>query len=171
MNNSSLKLLIAAIILLVVTATLAAFVVYKQEQAGAEVRSRMVDLKIWSDLTNAEDSLVSETVDEAGSRSRLRALVLLSESDAIAFLTTVEDTAKALGVSITTLELKEEKITDPYFNELSATFSLRGEEGAVERVLKLFELLPYRSYIESLTLDRGLGITDATVVLRVSTIK
>ena len=157
MNNSSFVLLITSIALLAMTATTAAFVIYKQEQAGAEVRTKMIDLKIWSDLTSAEDSLISETVDEAGSRSRLRALVLLSESDTIDFLTTVA--------------LEEEKIADPYFNELSATFSLRGEGRSVERVLKLFELLPYRSYIESLTLDRGLGITNATVVIRVSTIK
>lgn len=171
MNNSSLKLLIASVVLLAITAMAAAFVIYKEEQAGLEVRSKMIDLKIWSDLTSAEDSLISETIDEAGSRSRLRSLVLLSESDTIGFLTTVEETAKVLGVDVTTLALEEKKITDPYFNELSATFSLRGEGEAVERVLKLFELLPYRSYIESLTLDRGLGITSATVVVRVSTIK
>ena len=171
MNTSSFILLITSIALLAMTATTAAFVIYKQEQAGAEVRTKMIDLKIWSDLTSAEDSLISETVDEAGSRSRLRALVLLSESDTIDFLTTVENTAKAVGVGVTTVALEEEKIADPYFNELSATFSLRGEGRSVERVLKLFELLPYRSYIESLTLDRGLGITNATVVIRVSTIK
>lgn len=171
MNNSSFKLLFVSIVLLAVTSSAAAFVIYKQEQVGAEIRSLMIDLKIWSDLTSAEDSLVSETVDEAGSRSRLRALVLLSESDTIAFLTTVENIAKAMGVDVSTLELKEEKISDPHFNELSATFSLNGEGEAVERVLKLFELLPYRSYIERLSLNRGLGTTDATVVLRVSTIK
>ncbi len=171
MNNSSITLLLTSIVLLVMTAAAASLVIYKQEQAGEEVRSRMVDLKIWSDLTSAEDSLVSPTDGEAGSRSRLRALVLLSESDTIAFLTTVENTAKSLGVGVTTLDLKEEKISDQYFNELVATFSLRGEGEAVERVLKLLELLPYRSHIGSLNLNRGLGITDATVVLRVSTIK
>ncbi|MCB9819532.1 hypothetical protein H6789_02400 [Candidatus Nomurabacteria bacterium] len=171
MKNTSFTLFITSIALLLVSVSLTAFVIYKQEQVGAEVRAKMVDLKIWNDLTNAEGSLASKTADEAGSRSRLRALVLLSESDTITFLSTVEDTAKALGVSVTTLDLKEEKIPDPHFNELSASFSLQGEGEAVERVLKLFELLPYRSYIESLTLDRGLGITKATVGLRVSTIK
>jgi len=171
MKNSSLTLFVASVALLAMSASLAIFVIYKQEQVGAEVRSKMVDLKIWSDLNSAEDSLTSPTNEEEGSRSRLRALVLLSESDTIDFLTTVENTAKALGVNVTTLELEEKKITDPYFNELAATFSLQGGEEVVERVVKLFELLPYRSYIESLTLDRGLGITNATVVLRVSTLK
>lgn len=171
MNNSSFKLALLSFLILVATAATAGFVIYKQEQAGEEVRSKLVDLKIWSDLSHAEDSLVSETINELGSRSRLRALVLLSESDTIEFLGNVESIAEARGVSVTTIELKEEKITDPHFNELLATFSLRGDEEEVERVLKLMELLPYRSTINSLMLNRAAGVTSATVVLRVSTIK
>lgn len=170
MSYSTLKLFSISLLLATFCVGASAYVLYEQERVGNEVYDRLLDLKEWDSVVMAEDNLREGEQNGDDLQLRLRSYVLLSEADAITFLSKVESLAAASGVSIRTVELKEEKINDPSFNELAATFSLRGENEAVERTIKLLEVLPYRSHIERLTLTRG-ELTDALLVLRVSTIK
>lgn len=170
MSASTLKLLLLSILLATFTLAATAYVFYEQERVGGEVYDRLLDLKEWDSVVMAEDSLSEDIENGNDLQMRLRSYVLLSEADAIDFLSEVESLAAASNVAIRTVELKEEKTNDKDFNELAATFSLRGENEAVERTIKLLEVLPYRSHIERLTLTRG-ELTDALLVVRVSTIK
>lgn len=171
MNGSAYKLFFLSLLVLIAFASGTGYLIYQQEKVGREIQERLADRKAWDNLAAVEGDLTSNREGTEGLQDQLRSLALLSEADTIQFLAHVEEVAKSSGVSVATIELTEEKISDPNFNELSATFSLRGESGAVERTIELFEVLPYRSRIERLTFTRGEVTSEAQVVIRVSTIK
>lgn len=171
MSFSTYKLFIISLALFMAAASAAGFMLYRQQAAGLDIRSRLLDLKAWESVVAAEGGLAATAEEGEDLQARLRSLVLLSEADATSFLSLVEGTAAAAGVEVRTVELTEEKISDPDFKELAATFSFRGSHQAVERVIKLLESLPYRSRVERLTLTRGDVSSEALVVVRVSALK
>lgn len=171
MNHSALKSFVGAFLLLVVTASAAGFILYEQERRGRVARDVALNLKTWDELVNAQGRTNALMEQELRDRVRLRSLVLASENDTISFLAYADTIAAETGVRIITSELKTEKTPEAGFDELSATFSLQGERAAVERVLKIFESLPYRSRIERLTLTRDVDGSSATVAVRVSTLE
>ncbi len=171
MNFSTFKLLLASLIIFVALAGTAAFMMKRQESIGQDIRTRLLDLRAWESVVAAEGGLAA--TPEAGDdlQLRLHSLVLLTEADATRFLSLVENTVAGTGIEVRTVVLEEERISDPAFKELAATFSLRGDKEAVERSIKLLENLPYRSHIERLTLTRGEVASEALVVVRVSALK
>lgn len=171
MNSSTYRLLIFSSIIFVATIGLAAFMLNQQAAIGQDIRARLLDLKAWESVVAAEGGLAPAPEDGENLQERLRSLVLLSESDTTTFLSVVEMTAASAGVSIRTAVLEEAKISDPKFKELSATFNIQGTNESVERMVKLLELLPYRSRVERLTLTRGELSSEALVVVRVSALK
>lgn len=171
MNLATYRLLIFSLIAFVATAGLAVFMIQQQEAIGQDIRSRLLDLRAWESVVEAEGDLVSTPEEGEDLQARLRSLVLLSESDTTTFLSVVESTAAAAGVSIKTAALEEAKISDPDFKELSATFNVQGTSEAVEQMIRLLETLPYRSRVERLTLTRGDVSSEALVVVHVSALK
>lgn len=167
MNASALKLLVLSLLLLLCVSAAAFYIVYEQEQNGRLIREGLVSVSTWERLQE-NDPEFSETEEPVSETEVLESLVLQSESDTVGLLTFVDELARRTGVTIAATELKVVKNSEANFDNLSAAFSLRGDEESVEETIKLFELLPYRSYIETLSLTRGPAAAEAHLVVMVS---
>lgn len=168
MNRSVLKLLLFSTITLVLSAGAAGYALYQQDSQGRQLRSAMEGLESWVHLNRARVNLDSEANANASDRERLRALVLDDQNDTITFLAHIDQLGQEVGVRVGTHDLKSDRTSEAGFDEIVTTLSLGGRTEAVERMVALLEVLPYRSRIERLTLTRGGGEAEATVVLRVS---
>lgn len=168
MNSSAFKLFVSSLIFLMVILALSAYVIYEQERDGERIYSSLVYKKSWEDLQQSGVSDEQMNKDRL-EKEKLRSLILASEGDAVSLLAMVDNLSALTEVPITTTNLKVEKTKEAGFNELSATFLLRGEKSAVEGLIEVFELLPYSSHIVSLTLSRNTdGTAEASLSLVVS---
>lgn len=168
MNSSALKLFISSVAFLIIVVALSAYVVYEQEKDGKRIYSSLVYLKSWESLQ--QSGITEEQINKDRlEKEKLKSIVLASEGEAVNLLALVDQFSLQTGVTITTTNLKIEKTKETGFDELSATFLLRGEGKAVEDLLKVFELLPYRSHIVALTLSRKFDKTaEASISLALS---
>lgn len=168
MNSSALKLLISSAVFLMIVGAISAYVVYEQEKDGGRIYSSLVYLKSWESLQ--QSGITEEQINkERLEKDKLKSIVLASEGETVNFLAMVDNLSSQTGVTINTTNLKIEKTKESGFDELSATFLLRGERDAVEDLLKVFELLPYRSHIVALSLSRRLdGTAEASLSMAVS---
>jgi hypothetical protein len=168
MNSSALKLFISSTVFLIIVGAISAYVIYEQEKDGKRIYSSLVYLKSWESLQHSgvtEDQVNNDRSE----KDNLKSIVLASEGEAVNFLALVDQLSSQTGVTITTTNLKIEKTKEAGFDELSATLLLRGERKAVEDLLKVFELLPYRSHIVALSLSRQFdGTAEASLSLAVS---
>lgn len=168
MNSSALKLFISSLIFLIITIALSAYLIYDQERDGKRIFSSLIYIKSWESLQHSgvtEDQITADRLE----KDKLRSTVLASEGEAVNFLSLVDNLSAETGVTIATTNLKVEKTKEVGFEELAATFLLRGEREAVEGLLEIFELLPYRSHIVSASLSRNTdGSAEASLSLVVS---
>ena len=145
--------------------------IYDQKKEGESLWSFGENIESWDRLNQASASLENENETGPSDRERLDSLVLKEETDTVGFLSHVDELGKQTGVIVSASELKVEKTAERGFNNIAATFSLRGSRDSVENMIELLELLPYRSHIETMTLTRTDEVSEAVVELMVSVIE
>ena len=165
MSLGTIKLVLAAFLLLLASGASAFFVLNEQRQTGQAIRDGLLNLRAFEAIKNDE---AAERLDPGPDLDKLHGLVLASESDTVGFLAFIDDLASQIGVSISATELQIKKTSEDGFENLSASFSISGDDEAVEGVIELFELLPYRSQVESLSLMRQEGREEANLTVLVS---
>lgn len=168
MNSSALKLFISSLIFLAITVALSAYVFFEQERDGERIYSSLMYLKSWDSLQ--QSGITEEQMNENRlEKDKLKSIVLASEGEAVNLLALIDDFSAKTGVEITTTNLKVEKTKEVGFDELAATFLLRGDREAVEGLLEIFELLPYRSEVVASSLSRNIdGTAEASISLVIS---
>jgi len=168
MNPSVLKLLIFSFLALLLSASATFYFLREQRLDGQELLTWTEGLDSWSELNQARAYLDAEGIPDLTDRQRLSSLVLVDQDDTIAFLAYIDGLGREVGVTVGTLDLNSARTSEVGFQDLVATLSLRGPSDAVERMINLLEILPYRSYIERLSLSREGSAAEATVILRAS---
>jgi hypothetical protein len=90
---------------------------------------------------------------------------ILTENTTGDFLTVIESLGSSQGVSLTTTSLKVTKQkTGP--DTLQVEFEVAGTEGAVKKMIGVFETLPYLSTVSTLSIKTPVGKeTSATIGL------
>lgn len=106
------------------------------------------------------EELLEETSNE---RLGLSELVLANESEAVDFLSVVDDTASQLGLELATENLQVVETPETGFDLLSVEFTITGGETAAFTMLRYLESIPYSSQLVSLSVERF--ATNETVVL------
>lgn len=104
--------------------------------------------------------------DSTNERQQLHEFIL-TEAATIDFLADIERVAAQSGVTITTdtLTVAEAKS----FNTLTVQFSIEGEAGPVAAMIQILETLPYKSYVDSLSLTtRSSATPPVTAVVRLA---
>lgn len=125
----------------------------------------------WDRLNRASATLNEGDDSDVTPKDKLHALVLRSESDTVSFLVHVDELGKKAGVAVGASELKVEKTSASNFDEIAATFTLRGGDANVMAMIKLLEELPYQSRIENVNLTRKEGVSEAVVRVLVSVLE
>ena len=166
MNRSTIKLVVIALLSVLLSGAGAFYVLNEQRQAGQAIRDGLLNLRAWE---ASKDERATERLDPGADLVVLEELVLESESDTVGFLAFIDDLAKKTNVTISATELKIEKTSEPGFENLAASFSVVGGQESVAGVIRLFELLPYRSSVETLTLTRqgDRAVADLMVLVSV----
>jgi len=119
------------------------------------------------------EGMLEETAKE---RAELTSHVLQGDDGAVELLSLVDEAAADLGVVLSTRKLEVIQEKDERFNTLEISFKTVGEESRVQKMLQLFESLPYRSQVIDLQVIRstdketGQPLMDSTAVLHVSLI-
>ena len=168
MNSSVLKLLIISFLILLLSASATFYVLREQRTEGSELLSAMEGLNSWDELNRARANLESEDVPNITDRERLSSFVLGDQDDTITFLAFIDELGREVGVAVGTVDLESDRTSEAGFDEIVTTLSLSGTTDSVERMINLLEALPYRSYIERLSLSREGGVAEATIILRAS---
>lgn len=171
MNKSVLKLITFSTLAILVGAVITTYIIYEQERKGVILKEYLENQQVLSGIDSTNAKIQTEVVSAGGEERPLNSFVLISESDTITFLASIDKLAKSVGVTLVTNELKTSKTPETGFDEISATFSLRGSQTAIEKMIRLLEILPYRSKIDSLTVTRNLGIVTAVVVMKISALE
>ncbi len=163
MSASATRMFVISFLLMLVTGSAAFYVWREQELYGQRIKDGALSLRTW-------EALQQDAGGEGGLEfaKRLQVLVLESESDAVRFLTYVEELSRQAGVTTVATGLKVVKTKEAGFDDLSASFTVEGDPGSVERMVELLGLLPYRSRIESLSLARRDNASEANVTVLVS---
>jgi hypothetical protein len=100
--------------------------------------------------------LVETTTEE---RSTLQTY-FLAEGDVIKFLELIESVGREQGATLITKSLTVTE-SNGDFSELHVVVSASGTYESLEHVLRIFESLPYQSYVNNITMSRS-GSTDET---------
>ena len=148
------------------------------ETLGHALRENMqiiVDEQTVENEYLALQSVLAETADE---RSELGTYVLHDNDDAVTFLSSLDEAAAALGVTLSTEKLDlAETAEHPLFDTLRAEFVLEGAESRVMDMLTLLENVPLHSDMRSLVFERtvdaatGAVQTQARVELTISMVR
>lgn len=166
MNSSAIKLFFLSVAFLLVVAGATAYAFYEQEKNGEAIRSSLRWVKAWGDIQQVEGPSRGKQSPE---KDALLNYVLASESDTVKLLAFIDELSSKTGVAILVTNLKREKTREVGFDELSVSFAVRGDREEVEGVVKILEVLPYRSHVTDVSLSRNSdGTADANVNLSVS---
>lgn len=171
MRSATLKILLVSSVLLLASLLLAGASFWYQNQSGNSLKAQLLSVRDKESIEVAYNDLLSEQEDLASEKELLNQMVLAGEPDTIKLLSTFDNWARNNGIVINTSDLKLEPVGDGY-SKLFITLTLRGNEGAVLRMVRLLELLPYRSKITRLNFTRQSGqgdtaTTQATLTLEV----
>jgi hypothetical protein len=116
--------------------------------------------KVYKDLSVLVDATTQQRTELEG--------FLLKENDTSAFLTTIENIGSSQHVALTTDSLKvvENKKS---FNQLVIQFGMEGRVADVEKMLTIFETIPYHSVISVLKVTKSdNGFAESSVELMVT---
>lgn len=132
-------------------------------------RIRAAEAEMQRKALSQLEAAVASSVED---REKIRKFIL-EEEDIIEFLSRIETTARAQGVSITTDNLTVSE-KNPDFEELQVTLRVEGSFDGVVRMLRILEELPQQSSLTQVGLTRttkeGEG-WQATFDLRVTKFK
>lgn len=113
------------------------------------------------------ERLLEETKEE---RDALSSFVL-TEGSVIDFITNIESIAGSLGLDFNTKSITPEETKKKNFDELSTQLSFSGSKPAVEKLVVVFETIPYHSYIRDLNVRQSEGgrlwTVDMTLVVTI----
>lgn len=166
MNSSAIKLFFISIAFFLVVIGVTTYAFYEQEKDGEAIRSSLRWVKAWGDIQQVEGATRGKQSPE---KDALLNYVLASESDTVKLLAFIDELSSKTGVTILVTNLKREKTREVGFDELSVSFATRGDREAVEGVVKILEVLPYRSHVIDLSLSRNSdGTAEANANLSVS---
>jgi hypothetical protein len=167
MNIATIKILLLSLVLLASSGGAAFYLFTLQEKNGELIKNSLLEIKTWEELRYVDRA--SNTDLSGDEADLLRSLVLHSESDTVKFLAFMDDAAETLRVEMVATGLKVERTKESGFDDLSASFLIRGDIGAVEGMLQLFEAMPYRSSVVSVSYIRNTnGTAEANVSLFLS---
>lgn len=117
------------------------------------------------------DALNDLREESASDRAYLTSLILQGEDDAVSFLSTIDRLAGQLGVQLSAEQLSVREQKDDPYDALAVTFDIAGEDDAVMQLLTFFEMLPYHTVIDSVTLKRtneastGVARTESSITI------
>lgn len=121
---------------------------------GGKLYARMQTIANERALKNQYTQLLATVGETQEEREALAKFVLTDENDTIALLSQIDEIAHAHNLELTTSDLKViEKSGD--FDDLSVSFHFEGGKASVEKMIQMFETLPYHGYITSLSVHRG----------------
>jgi len=141
---------IIALIFLCVAATALGWFLYTVSASGVELTQKMeliadrnAKVKMHTELSR----LIERTQTARTQLSRY----VLTEDNTSSFLTSIEQTGRAVGVELITRSLQVVP-QEGKFDSLMIEFTVEGRSDAVRAMLLVFESLPYHSQVETLTL-------------------
>ena len=144
---------------------------YEVNEAAA---SLFEQAKVIADKSAREQKFkeFSVLVEETGVERDALMFHVLTGDQTISFLSDIERIAKQQGVELTTNSLTVSE-TGGDFDALAITFSVSGREVVIDRMIRIFETLPYHGNITRLQLSRGedengFSIMAGTIKLTVS---
>lgn len=116
---------------------------------GAELEAQVAviasSVAYQQEYTKLTDLLKETEVDRQVLESRI-----LKEDDIVTFLAELEQAGRSLGLIIKTQELNvAPKSNDGHFASLNIVINFEGSRGDSERFLKLLDVLPYASSIDT----------------------
>ena len=177
LNTRTQQYFIASVVTFVSMLLVLLFMVSDSDSREKQLRADMqviLDKEIIERDHFKLQELLEETSDQ---RDNLSTHVLEGEDGAISLLSIADEMAADLGVQLETEQLNVISSKDNNFNDLEVAFSVLGDEHSIMKILQLFELVPYRSEVTSLTVTRNFdssarsSLTNARLVMRVSMIK
>ena len=136
-------------------------------QQGIALKSNMQAVQDKEELSREQfklQAILDETVAE---RDRLRSHVLEGEEGAVKLLSTVDEVAADLGITLETKRLAVRDNKGGLFNTLVIDFSLKGSERSVMKALQLLELMPYRSHLDRISMSRERNVETGTLVSQI----
>lgn len=168
-RNTSIVALTSLVFVVVASLGLV-WVLYTVTTAGDTLQEHITTIanndakeKAFADLS----ALVAQT---ASIREELKTFVLTEENTSV-FLTDIESLGVAQGVKLTTNSL-DVKRQSGMFDLLTIKFTIEGQETAVQKMINIFETLPYYSQVVALSLSKdGAQTTKSDLELTVTVLK
>ena len=173
-SSNTAKTTIATVVMMIVALGSALYMWNFIDTLGSELEISMQSIRDQAVLEREYSNLQMELDETADDHERLSGFVLKGETGTIALLSQIDEIAKQLGIAVETKTLDVMVTPEPGFDTLVAEFAVSGPERSVMKMLELFELLPYKSEVVSLTaaraVDKGTGLStmQQSVVLNVS---
>lgn len=159
------NLIIAGVVAVVVTA-LCAYVLISIVGNGEKLREQIDALAAQNDQAASLFRLQRLAQETVTPRAELASYFLLRESDSITFLTEIESLAPKVGLSLETETLQQVKGDGTDWIEVS--FKVGGARGDVENFIKILEIIPYVSRIQSVIMGvQGGNVWEATITIQV----
>jgi len=122
---------------------------------GNDLQEKMQVVANDEQFDKESESLMNLLADTEDERTQLTQFILNDEHDIIRLLSEIDNFAVAQGVDLNTSRLDTKK-AEGDFNELLATFVVKGNERAVIHAVKTLESLPYHSDVTSLQFHRSI---------------
>lgn len=169
MTTSTKRLAVVAPLSLLVGAGACFFMAYQVNSAGDALRVQNQALAEGRAKEETFFRLQRTLQESAEERAALEKYFFKSESDGINFLNTIESLGREFGVPIITEHI--ETVTDQETNRRSVLtrFSFSGPKTAVLDLARLFELLPYKSTVKTLSLSASTeSVWDANIELLIT---
>jgi hypothetical protein len=173
MNKKTHTILTSAFVFFVVTASIFAYIflqIYQQGSIIEESKKAIGEQQAKENAYNKVEKLLELTKQD---RDHINGY-FLNESDAVSFITSMEQNAKMSGVilktnalSIQPASLKDGMVTEP--PKLLVNFAWTGNKNAVENFQSLLENLPYDTQVTSLSLIKNTPLNwTATIILEIT---
>lgn len=153
-KSLTFRLFILSILSLLVSAGSFAYMVYSIGQDGLALKDNLQALSDRSALEQEYNALQEVLAETAAEREQLSQFVLEGEEGAVDFLSTIDQIANDLSITLNTQLLAVEEVEDEVLDDLKVVFEIEGNERAVMRFIQLVELLPYKSRIDDLSFVR-----------------
>lgn len=121
----------------------------------AELAERKIQIAEMQNNEQALSSLVRLVEETTTERGEIVSRIL-HEEDVIDFLALIEELGREQGVELNTTSLNVASV-DNLYDELQISVSVTGSRASVIHMLKLFETLPYQSYISRARISQTSG--------------
>ena len=166
-KNSTTKLFVFSLFLLLFTAAAALYICITLESEGKKLVERLQAVRDHEILARQHAEFNRQLENTKEERTALENYVLAGESGTVDLLSSFDEISSNLGVELDTKELAVAEQSDD-FHELSVTLSVEGGEAEVMQFLKLLETLPYHSQVSNFAAERQAGQLELNLAIVVS---